>query len=470
MKTKRILQISCAIILILLFIFPVLYPINFTFLAADDYCRASANFGQYFDNINSWFLRHNGRYTNAFLSYLPIYDLKAYRLFLLLSIILLLITLFYFIKKIFYFFKLKTSNIEILLTTIIFFITIFNQLPSVYEFFYWLAATTVYLYSVILLLLFLMLIINLFQSNVKIWKAAIIIVLLNGNSEMLIGLSNYLLLFTLVYIFKTTNSINKKVLFLNFVGWVSTLIVIFSPGSISRQSHYSEGGNIFGSAISAILSAGMFILKGLIEFPYLILYLGFALFIFHSIRKNEKKSIKYINPLKFIIISFIGVASVFFVPYFATGYLKVNYGRIGNLIHIVTLIFLFLNLINFSFFLKSKLKYQRIIVKTDRIFPVFIMMFLFIIMFNSSNYSILLKEIGNNDFEKYAELKEKRKILIQNSNSSEISLERISGTKTLGSFDITENPHNWINSCYTQMINNLYDLNIESIVIEKKNQ
>jgi len=467
MKNRKLLKIVFLLIIALVFIGPFLFITKFTFLSADDFCRSSASFENYFQNIFNWYKNHNGRYTNALLSYLPVYNLQIYRWILGSSILLLGITIFCFIKKVFEFFHLEKTSTTVFFIALVFYITAISQLPSIYEFFYWYAGTSAYMYSIILFLLFLIMLFNLeLKNRPKMIIGSLIIILLNGNNEMLMGISNFLLIVILIKNYISNGKISKKILFFNIVSWVSSLVVIFSPGSINRQTYYPEGANFLYSLKSAVLSSGMFTLKSLIEFPYILLFIGLILFVIKTGKNNEaKNSINGNNPIVLFIISFIGLVSVFIIPYYATGILKVNDGRIGNIIHIIFWIILFINLINFSLYFQRWIpEYKRII---PNFFPhIFLMGFLLLILMTNINYKNIYEEISKGDFEKYKEDVKYRERLIENSEESKIVLKRISGTKTIQHYDITKDSTDWVNSCYMNMINNKYDKNFKSIVIE----
>jgi hypothetical protein len=92
--------------------------------------------------------------------------------------------------------------------------------------------------------------------------------------------------------------------------------------------------------------------------------------------------------------------------------------------------------------------------------------FLLLILMTNINYKNIYEEISKGDFEKYKEDVKYRERLIENSEESKIVLKRISGTKTIQHYDITKDSTDWVNSCYMNMINNKYDKNFKSIVIE----
>jgi len=467
MKNQKVIKTVFLLIIALVFIGPFLFITKYTFLSADDFCRASASFENYFQNVYNWYFNHNGRYTNALLGNLPVYNLQIYRWILGFSIFLLGLTIYFFIKKVFEFYNLKKTRINLIFIALVFYIAVISQLTSVYEFFYWYAGTTAYMYSIILFLLFLILLFNLqIKNSPKIIIGSLIILLLNGNNEMLMGISNLLLIVILIKNYINKGKISKKILFLNIVSWVSSLAVIFSPGSINRQTHYPEGANFLFSLKSSVLSSGMFTLKSLVEFPFILLIIGLILFFIKTKNNNEVKNpINTYHPIVLFIVSFIGLVSVFFIPYYATGILKLNEGRIGNMIHIIFWIILFINLINFSLY------FQRLKPASKSIIPNFfphlcLIGFFILIFFNNINYKNIYGELSKGDFEKYERDMETREDLLQNSNISEIVLKRISGTKTLTHYDITKDSSEWINSCYMNMINHKYEKNFKSIVIE----
>lgn len=467
MKNRKLLKIVFLLIIALVFLGPFLFITKFTFLSADDFCRSSASFENYFQNIFNWYKNHNGRYTNALLSYLPVYNLQIYRWILGCSIFFLGITIFCFIKKVFEFFHLEKKTTNVFFIALVFYITAISQLPSIYEFFYWYAGTTAYMYSIILFLLFLIMLFN-FELGKKpnIIFGSLIILLLNGNNEMLMGISNFLLIVILVKNFISNWKISKKILLLNIVSWVSSLVVIISPGSINRQTQYPEGANFFYSLKSAVLSSGIFTIKSLVELPYIFLFIWLILFVIKAGKDNEaKNSINVHNPIVLFIISFIGLVSVFFIPYYATGILKVNEGRIGNMIHIIFWIILFINLINYSLYFKRLIPRSKIIIP-NFFSHVFLMGFLVLILINNINYKNIYEEISKGDFEKYEKDVKYRERLLQNSKRNKIVLKRISGTKTIQHYDITKDSTDWVNSCYKNMINHKYDKNFKSIIIE----
>lgn len=453
-----------SVLVSLIFIAPFVYIIRYANLSADDFCRATPVVGKYWKNIIEWYLHHNGRYTNAFFSFLPVYDSQIYKLVLTLSSVLLGIAICFFVRKTFKYYNLQISWTDVFFITVLFYIGLIICLPSPYEFFYWYAGTSAYMYSLILLLFLLGI---LFNSKMKythnIFFACLLIVLINGNNEILIPLINFILLLKLV---KTSveykKKLNYKYLLFNAVSWISSLVVIFSPGSTNRQSSYPDGGDVLFSIKAAVLSSGMFTLKKMLEFPNVILYLG--LFIFFLQIKNKALKSLTINPLLLAAVSFIGLSSVFFVPYYATGYLNVNQGRIGNMIQGVFWILLFINIVNISLYVK------RFIFKKASVYNylplVIIVIFLIHIGFLNQNFNNLLSDFKNADFKRYERDMVERETNIKEAEEQCLKVHKISGTLIMKYSDISTKGNDWTNRCYTSSMNIIFNKEFEQIVIE----
>lgn len=456
MKRKKIIKFCFTLVVLLIYVIPFIYVGSFVFPAADDYCRATVSFDTFLPNVASWYLEHNGRYTNAVLSFLPVYDLSIYRLMLMISIIALGWTIIYFVKKTFQFFGRRISRIDVALVGIAFYVVLISQLSSVYEFFYWYAATTVYLYSVIFFLLLLTRLYKLYIKDYFDGLAALLIVLLIGNNEMFILLSNFLLIGLLSYKLKEKQNF-KNILLLNIVAWIATLAVVFAPGSINRQSYFSEGGNFLFSLKSAILSTGMFGLKGLVEWPYILVYISFFLLLVSLYKEGKKTELKSFNPVVLFLLSFIAISSVIFVPYYAQGTISLNEGRIGNIVHIVFLILLFINIINITFFLqKNQVLNNCSFLKANSALGL-IFLFLILLPLVNQNYNNLFSDLKTNALVDYEN--QMVKITEQlKSAEEEVVLEELTETKLL------RNLENRLNGCYVEVMNDKYHLNLKKII------
>ncbi|NJW54045.1 hypothetical protein HC175_14080 [Salinimicrobium sp. CDJ15-91] len=418
-------------------------------MSADDFCRASADFSNYFENVALWYREHNGRFINSLFSYLPVYNPTVYKITLGLSMILFGGTIYFFLSRLFIFFQFKLRKDQVLFISVLFFIAIISLVPSVNELFYWYAGTSAYLYSSIFLLLLIIALINISTgSKIYALAAALLIILIIGNNELLLLLTNFLvgllLLYSLFY--------NKKIRWISclllVISFISSLIVIFSPGSISRQAQYPEGGQFLSSLKMAFLSSGMFTLKTIIEPPVILLMAGIFLLLFYW-GKNLKE-IQFLNPFALLLISLISIASVVFVPYYATGYLMIRSGRIGNMIHIVWWIFLLINILNAVLYFRKKCSPRKII---SKVLPSVSLTLFLILTLSGRTYKNLFQDFQNNEFERFEADIRKRTQTIRFSNSSILEVEKISGTRTISSFGISQDLSHWTNQCYLEAIN-----------------
>lgn len=465
-RTQQIYNLF-SVLITFIFIVPFIYITRFAHLAADDYCRANTELGKYGVNIYEWYLHHNGRFTNAFLSFLPVYNSGVYKLVLMFSFILLGLAILFFVKNVFNHFNFVEDWSEVYFITALFYIGIIICLPSPYEFFYWYAGTSAYMYSIILFLFLTGLLFRSNRENSKnILLAGLLIVLIIGNNEMLIPIINFLLLTLLIITLMGDKlKLKFKILILNLLGWISSLIVIFSPGSTKRQGLYSEAGDILFSINSAILSSGMFTLKKLFEFPNVILYIGLTL-VFLQLKSKEGAKSLIFNPIHLAVVSFISLGLIFFVPFYATSHLNVNSGRIGNMIQVVFWIILVINLINLSSYAKGKF-FKKIFVPAYLPMGI-IIVFVIFAAFSNKNYQGLISDFKNDEFQRFEKLMTDRENKIKNAKGPYLEIQEISGTQIMKHYGISTDRNYWVNRCFTNAMNFMYDKEFEQIISDKQ--
>ena len=466
MKFLRIKTIVFFIIIIL-FVSPFFFLTKFIQLSADDFCRANSSFSNYFINVINWYSYENGRYTNALISNLPIYNLFTYRIFIGASFLTFGFSIYYFTNKLMEYYFLQVSIIDIFLITTFFYIVVISQLPSLFEFFYWLAGNTAYLYTTIFLLLTLGKLLKLlkYRNNIMLKEYAVIaflLILLIGNNEMILGAINLILLFSWIYLLIIKNNRAKDFLMFNIISWLSSLAIVFAPGTINRKSYFSGGGNLFYSIKNAFLSAGMFFFKSLMEWDYLLIYMSLFLTVIIYSKKNDL-TVKAFNPFVLLVISYIILTSIFFIPYYAIGFLNVNDGRVGNFIHVSFLIILMMNIVNiaiYSFrFTIFNIQYL------NKFSTVCLCSFLLITFTKNTNYLSLYFDISNHAFSKFEEEMVLRNKIIQRSNEDQLILERITLPRTINFYDGSKEPKSWINKCETNYYNKKFNKNFKSIIV-----
>lgn len=451
--------------LLLFLVVPFFIITQYTQLSADDYCRCNTSLTNYFSNIYQWYLGHNGRFINAMWSLLPIYSLSIYRVILLFLMILFGLAINYFIGGLNHFYGCVLKAYEIRLMTVLMYILIISLLPDIYEFFYWLAGATAYLISIITVLFFMG---YLFKNKLYIERKnflslALCVILIQGNNEFLIPFISLILIALTTYNFICLKSNLKWIIFLNILNLCVVAIVVFSPGSLHRQTFYPQGGEILHSIFQSFLSAGMFSLKSIIEIPYILIYpiLGFFLF---SRPLPSSINLKIINPYALFVTSFISFTAVLFVPWYAVGHLTVNQGRIGNMVHIIFLILLLVNIVNLAFYLKNRVQ----IASPKWVQPILSLGFILSVVFISvrnKNYGSLWMDWNNSELERFSADFKTRIDILESASDKIIELPPIHNTHLLKHYGLTDNPKAWENQCYLDAINKQLDSNFTALTL-----
>lgn len=465
---KKTFQFGLLLLVFLLFIFPFFLVFDYIFPQADDFCRAFLKSDQYFSNVIHWYRSHNGRYTNSFLSLLPVYNLGLYRFVCLTSFILYIYIQFYFVRKLLVLYNLKSSFFSITFIGFLFIIINLTTLPSIYQMFYWYASLNVYLYSYLLFLLFLRYYILEFSEPKYFFLLSILIFFIIGNSEMLIGALNFLLLFKLILSSIRKKTFDKRSLWLMLFSIICSMVVVLSPATQGKLSSYSGSGDLLHSMIYSILSTGSFIIRNTFRWPHILIYLGlFLIFIIlHS--KNKSTRIKNFNPFILAIVSFFLLSSIVFVPYYTMGIPNLTVSRIGNLLFSVFQVIMFLNLLNLGSFVSTRLTYSKYLPFLKGMAGISILSFLGLSISDNSNYSDLYSDIFDSKLLQYKNEVESRYELLNNTESNDIELPPVRNyPSTFRKFEIKLDSNQWENRCYTKMINEMYTKQIRSIRLSK---
>lgn len=449
-----------SLFLILIFILPFIYLSKYVVLISDDFCRvAPFSFSNYLQAIKFWYLNLNGRFINAIISSIPTYNILVYRILISLGFVFLEISFYRFIAKISRLLGSKVDKAKVFYLSILLFIYILSFLPSIYEFFYWYAAVTVYLFSYIAFLLFLEFAVKIYQEEkVNFSLFVLVVIFLNGNNELFIGITNSIVLFLFLNYYLKNKKLNLKLLIVNILSWISTLILLLSPGMLSRRGEFHYGGNLWGSLKVAIIYGTKYTFLHFIELPSLFFYLFFFIFLYKYISRSNP--LKYISPLYLGIVSFLCILSQYFLIYYATGLLQ-HTGRVGNIIRLTEFAFLILNILNLVVYLKTRKKI-KILNNTYLTFSVLLIFFTFLLV-NNKNYHDLKIDFTSNSYDRYEKEFQQRSKLISDFSNDTIQLEKIFGTRLLRSPDRLLENNKWIRDCYINLINNKYNTHIKEI-------
>ena len=449
------------VILLIVFVAPLVYISKFVFLSTDDFCMAIKDFDSYGSNLREWYNYQNGRYINAIFALLPVYGLSIYKIIIASGFLLLGFALFWFVHRLFYSYDYQIGLQKKLLFAILLYIVLVAQLPSLFEMFYWYSAVGPYLYSFIFLLFFLGSVLKFFfKRTMNFYFFALVIIFLNGNNELLMILSNFLILLLFIWDWIEVRKLNKKLLLLNIISWASSLVLVLAPATALRRGLHVYGGDIWGSIKVAFIYGTKAIAINLMEIPYLICYFVVFLLIYNSIKNNK---VSFIRPLHLFVISYLCVVSIFFIVYYATGLFGVYEGRMGNMTDITVFIFAFLNIFNFAFYLRFKGIRRSLVSRYYA--PVLLSLLFIFILFKNENYVNIRKDIVGGDLIRYEEDMEERFQNLREPHEKTVLLEPVEGTRILKSGDKYYAGQDWLQYCYREYINSYLGKNFESIDI-----
>ncbi|MFD2517953.1 hypothetical protein [Salinimicrobium flavum] len=442
------------VVLFLALIFPFIFLGGFTQLLMDDYCRAGISLADYPGQVVLWFAEHNGRYINALMALLPVYTLSVYRIVLISLMVTLFCAFVYLMQFLFKRYGLSDSSDSPLLLAVVSFIAMIALLPSLDEFFYWYAAAIVYEVSgIFLIFLFTELLNFWFKGRLNFYRLGILTILINGNSELVIGITNLLLLSTLIFHYIRTRNFDFRLFLLNLISWVSTLLLIYAPGMTQRQNQFTYGGDLWGSAKVALFYGTKFIGVSMFSLTQILFYL-FTFFFLWKLKKGFKKKLNPINPIILGILSYISVLSMVFIMYYAMGTFK-SYGqwRAFNLLRLITFILFVVNIFNLVCFLKEK----EINLRIPKYLNSLILVGFIFSLSQNKNYIALHEGFLSKDYLHLKKEMKKRENQIQNAEGEVIELQSISNTFFLNSGDEEIRKEEWVRKCYIKYLNMKYD-------------
>ena len=465
MKKKTVLNLLILTVLIAVFLFPVLLITNSTYLNADDFCRAGVPLGDYFSNLGIWYSGISGRYFNYLVTYIPVYNIQIYRLVLGVLFLGLGWSLYFLLNNSLKFFGMQLDPIRQLIMSALIYIGLISQMPSLFEYFFWYAASSVYLLSTI----FFCFILGFLFSINKISKFQFLLLLvlifcLNGNNEMFILLNSFILILLFFLISYRKKKIQLRLLWANILCWISGCIVILSPASALRQSYYPEAGNVWNSISDALLSSGMFFLKKLAGFPELLFYVGLFLLFLNYIR-GKAQAKRAIHPLPALVFTIIAISVIMVVPYYATGSLNVNAGRIGNMVQVLFVIIFSLNLLNASIYFQHNLaRLLSPVLKTG--IAICIGSYLILTTSMNSNYNMMYRDFINGSYADYEVAISKRLESFKGGGNGGLILHKIESPLILKHWEVSPEEGHWSNECYKEYLRRSYHYKPNSLIIE----
>lgn len=461
-RSNQIIWIA-SITIAILYILPFLVIIKFTFLSYDDFCRTNSNFQEYFSKVWTWYKGHNGRYANALLARLPVYDLGVYKISLVALFLFFGSSIYGFLSGLYRFFQLNVKSNYLFLLNILSFITIIAALPSVFEFFYWYAGASTYLVGSALFLFMLRYLMNIESGGeYNLPTVGLTIFMLVGINEMFLPITNLILGLYLLRCFKEKNKF-YAILILNAISWVGSLLVLFSPGTIIRRQNNPGGGDLLFSLFSSVQYTLKFIAEQFLEMPQFLFFLSLFLITVYFAKIQTRNFQFKIHPLYISVISFMLLVSVLFVPFYAEGGIGYHKKRIGDVIYVVYYTLMTLNIVSFSLFFLNKIRINEKWLKIS--FITILVFFLIAIPIYSYNYEKMGGDIKNNRFSTYEEKINERMSYIKNFKGNELILQKIEGTQILKHYELSNDNQFWVNQCFIQYLSDKYSTDITSVKV-----
>lgn len=462
--SRKKIYLAFSIIIFFIFIGPLIYISGFVNLYSDDFCSSLLAPNASVSSLIEWYQTLNGRYVNAILSAFPVYDISVYRFIISMNIILCSGAIVLCIHQLFKIFEIDFKNYQVLFIGLSFFIFLIAGMPSLFEFFYWYASSSVHLIGFLLFLFFLNFSLKVYlQKRWYFLPAVVLVVLLNGNNELFLGFSNFTLLLLLILRFIKIKQIDAKLFVLNLFSWLSTLGVLLSPGTAARRSQFNYGGDVFISAKVAILYGGKFILENILEWPLILFFLAFFFLMLRA--ASGEKALKNISILPMMLISYLGFISIYFIKFYATGLVERDTGRIGDLLHIVLYVLILVNILNLALYVSKKHYFKSIKVSITP--EILLILFFMGIALLNDNYRNVRLDIVSGDLDRFrSEIREREKKL-NYFKGDHLVIRKIDDTRVLRSGDrlLMAEDWEWLRYCYLQYLYDVKVLRIQSFEI-----
>lgn len=442
-----------SILLFIIFLFPFVYLTRYTVLLTDDYCIAHPDFTGYIEGVKNWYLNLNGRYINSLLGLLPVYKIGIYRIVLAALFLLFFYAVFNLINALTKYYKVVYQRNKVAFVAVISLIGIMALLPNLNEFFYWYAGSTVYEFSAILFCFFSVLLLkNWLTGELNFYLMIFLVILLNGSSEILIGITNFLLICSLFFEFLKSRELNYRLVIINIISWISTLLMVYAPGMIARRDQFNYGGDFFGAFKVAFIYGAKFMVVSMFDLPLIIFYIFLFLFILKLARRT-KQELPGIQPFYLFVISYLSIISMVFILYYAMGtFSSSGSWRASNLLRFVTFVFYIVNIFNLACYFKNR----QLILKVPGYVYSLLIGAMFLSLFWNKNYTQLRNDFTSNRYEKFNHRLAQREKIIKSTSGSILILRHISNTSFVKSGDKAIENQEWVQKCYLNYLNSKY--------------
>ncbi len=336
----------------------------------------------FFKSQFNWYMTWSGRFSSFFIinCFLWVFDLfPATKIMPVVFQATFVASLVFFIKKLFNL-NYKKGNLWAISSAI--FIVIYSCLPSLDEFYYWTASTSMYTIGCAFVFILLGQLIDIFSSNENRRKktifAIITLFLLSGTSELTPFITILIIGSIAVVYTITKRKIEPILILLLGLSIVFSLFSYLAPGNQVRAELdvYPNANNlVFTLTQSAKFLSGA-IMLWLKESPIFILIILYIPIGFTFMQKGGKAMNHFnINPFWSILASVAILYLTTFPFFWTTGY-QVHVPRASNLILVFFVIFSLFNIqVLITYFFKNKPNYNFHLPKYAKYLAIAILIF-----------------------------------------------------------------------------------------------
>lgn len=445
--------------ILLLFLFVILLPyLLISFYcnpAADDFeYAASCTHHGFWTSVKRDYLNWNGRYTDnlfAFASPLVWGNMGMYKLMPVLLYSLTYSAAHFFLKTIL---QDRVKGVVLHILVLVFILLYVYNAPTLSESFYWYTGAITYQLAMLLSLVYLATLYKFCEE--KYYKSKVIhLILLALLALFIIGLNEAILLvflaFHFIFVVKRfaldKDRISLVVLILVIL--VSSAFVIFSPGNQGRESNFPERHQFFYSLYMTAQQIVRFLFTWIAQVPFVTATLLFIPLVDYLAREIPFfKNKFYVSPL----ITFLCLPGIIFICVFAAywGMGLLGQHRTVNVAYFFFIPLWFMNVYNGVIYLKRKGNEMTAPIRQFQF--AFLLLFLTGLVFTNNGVRVNF-DLLNGRAARYNREMEARYALVKaaaGAGSNEVVVENLSAKpQALYLFDITCDPENWINKCYS---------------------
>lgn len=455
---------SVALTVLVLLLVPYLWISQYTVLSSDDYCRVGIqSFSQYWHNLSQAYLTHNGRYFNLALVFIPLwYDKDVYGLIPIMTALAFICSFHNMLKTI----SRDVRSIHSWLVSVMFALSLFSFSYRLSSNLYWFASVSAYIFPMIALLMLFSLLVRsikntISQSISRCLGIMILEFIIIGSHEVfMIVTCGLALIYLLCAVF--VQNARRHFAWLN-IFWTlfCTLLVIFSPGTAARKTHFDNNFNLGYALRKSIIDVIDFIQYNIEHRSWILAVCVFlSLFLARHykstvvISKNKMQSL----GLKVILALSIIIASALipiFVYNFSTDNFSINYAdRHNNMI--LNLFFLGSFISSCIFFSIIPREWSGLLSRWKPVMLVILFMLSLNGIVRSYNFRMVWKDLASDRAVLYHKQHYKRLSYIRSHADTEGTVIRvpkiIHSPESLMISDLSDDPKDFKNSCLADRI------------------